>query len=124
MSNHWKNNPVFFRRRQEKLAGLILILALLAGGTGTAHLNAQDKPKANTLSPDLELVPPDAAGFIHIRAADLWKSDALVDLRGLLTQAGTKALQAVDARFVPAPSTIERITVILPTAKTIAEPFP
>ena len=56
MSNPWRNNPVSLRHRLEKLAGQILVLALLAGWTGTAHLNAQDKPKATTLPPDLELV--------------------------------------------------------------------
>lgn len=110
-------------RRLAKLAWFIFLFAALAGWTGTARLHAQAKPNA-ALPPDLELVPPDAVGFIHIRAAELWKSDALADLRRLITQAGTKALQAVDARFVPAPSTIERITVILPATKTIAEPFP
>jgi hypothetical protein len=63
------------------------------------------------LPADLAAVPGGALGFLHVRAADLWKCDAFKDLRAMIQKAGPKALQAFDDRFVPAPSTIDRITV-------------
>ena len=55
-----------------------------------------------------------ALGFAHVKLADLWKNDALKDVRAILQKAGPKALQAFDSRFTPAPSSIERLTVYLP----------
>jgi hypothetical protein len=36
---------------------------------------AAAQPPAAELPPDLALVPADALGFVHVRAADLWKAD-------------------------------------------------
>ena len=63
------------------------------------------------LPPDLAAVPSNAMGFLHIRAAELWKSEIFKDLRATIERAGPKALAAFDQRFVPAPSSIERLTV-------------
>src|SRR5579862_2507656 len=64
-------------------------------------------PQRAPLPEDLAAVPGDALGFIHIRVADVWKSDALKELRDTVMKAGDKALQGFDKRFVPAPSSIE-----------------
>src|SRR5438067_13423811 len=73
------------------------------------------QPKADKLPPDLAAVPNDAFAFAHIKLADLWKNDALKDVREILQKAGPKALEAFDKRFSPAPSTIERVTAYMPT---------
>jgi len=59
---------------------------------------------------DLALVPADAVGFVHVRLADVWKNDLFAGLRKTWERAGDKALAALDAQFVPAPSTIDRVT--------------
>ncbi|HEX3149188.1 MAG TPA: DUF1559 domain-containing protein [Gemmataceae bacterium] len=75
---------------------------------------AQPAGKSIPLPADLAVVPNDAFAFAHVKLADLWKNDALKDVREILQKAGPKALEAFDKRFSPAPSTIERITVYMP----------
>ena len=65
------------------------------------------------LPTDLALVPADAAGFVHVRAADVWKSDLMSGLRKTFEKAGPKAAAALDAQFAPAPSTLSRATAFL-----------
>jgi hypothetical protein len=67
--------------------------------------------------PELALVPADAAGVVHVRVADVWKNPALAEYREIIRRAGDKALAALDEQFVPAPSTIDRVTAFaLPLA--------
>jgi hypothetical protein len=65
------------------------------------------------LPPDLAAVPADALGFVHVRVADIWKSDALKEIREIVLQAGDEALAAFDKRFLPTPSSIDRLTVVV-----------
>src|SRR5687768_11218554 len=60
----------------------------------------------------LDLVPADAFGFVHVRAAELWKSDSMKDVRTVLDKAGPQAIQAFDARFLPTPSSVSEITMV------------
>jgi len=83
---------------------LPMALVLLLAGP----LRAEEKVRA-----DLSAVPGNAVGFVHIRVAELWKSDACKDLRAMVEKAGSDALDAFDRRFVPAPSSIDRITVVM-----------
>jgi hypothetical protein len=76
------------------------------------------------LPADLDLVPRDAAGFFHARAADVWKSEMLTDLRHLLKHAGVQNLATFEKRCPVPPDTIDRITCIMLTPKSLAEPFP
>lgn len=74
--------------------------------------------------PELRLVPRDAAGFVLIRAADLWKSDSLADFRQLLQAAGPDALRNFE-KHSPFPfSLVDRLTVILLTTETLLQPVP
>src|SRR3954470_21836904 len=66
------------------------------------------------LPADLAAVPNDAFAFAHVKLADLWKNDALKDVRAILEKAGPKALEAFDKRFTPPPSTVERLSVYMP----------
>src|SRR5947208_1411023 len=78
---------------------LVLLLALPA--------------QAQQLTPDLKLVPTDAVAFVHVHVAEVWKSDAMKDFRKIAEKAGPKALAALDNDFAPAPSTIERVTMVV-----------
>jgi prepilin-type processing-associated H-X9-DG protein len=88
------------------MRGLALILLF---SSIAASLRAGDAP----LPADLALVPADGVGFLHVRLGDLFKSEHFKDFRDTLLQAGDDALAAFDHRFVPAPSSIDRLTVAL-----------
>ena len=85
-----------------------IALALAAPAFG------QPAGRAAPLPADLAAVPSDAFLVAHVKLADLWKNDALKDIRTILQKAGPKALEALDKRFTPAPSSVERLTVYLP----------
>jgi Type II secretion system (T2SS), protein G len=65
------------------------------------------------LPPDLDAVPSDALAFVHLRIADIWKSESLKGVRESIAKAGEKAIAGFDKRFLPAPSSIDRLTVVV-----------
>jgi len=83
---------------------LAILSLVLSAGAGRA---------ADPLPADLALVPADAVGFVHVRAKDLWASDLFTGLRNMVEKAGPTAVAQFDSQFYPAPSTIDRVTVIL-----------
>jgi hypothetical protein len=97
---------------------LTLAAALLVAGPAAQAAS----PSKTALPADLAIVPNDAFAFAHVKLADLWKNDALKDVRGILEKAGPKAIAAFDARFTPAPSTVDRLTVYLPPPNFEAGP--
>jgi len=90
----------------------------------TQPVVAQGPPAVAKLPADLALIPGDAIGFMHVRLADVWKSDAMKDMRTLVAKAGPKAFAILDADFHPAPSTIDRVTIILLPMKDKADQTP
>src|SRR5262245_45622398 len=104
--------PTPLRRALPLLAALLLVTA---GYT--------DEP-AGDVPADMVLIPADAFGFSHLRAADLWKSESMKAIRDLVEKAGPKALELFDKRFVPAPSSVERLTLIVTAANTPHGPEP
>jgi hypothetical protein len=62
---------------------------------------------------DLALVPTDAVGFVHVRAAEIWKNEIFAGFRQTFEKAGPKAMAALDAQFVPKVSTFDRATGFL-----------
>jgi prepilin-type processing-associated H-X9-DG protein len=86
----------------------VSLLYFLITAVTPTFATAQDK-----LPPDLALVPADALGFVHVRVADVWKSEPFKEWRATILKAGDEALAALDKRFVPAPSSIERVTAVL-----------
>jgi hypothetical protein len=66
-----------------------------------------------TLPTDLALVPTNAAGFLHLHAAELWKNESLAGFRTTFEKAGPKALAFLDKQFVPKPSTFDRVTAFV-----------
>ena len=78
------------------IAGLTATLLLLRPGSEPVAAAAQP-----TVDADLALVPTDAVGFIHVRAADLWKNDLFAGFRQIYEKAGPKALAALDCAVRP-----------------------
>jgi hypothetical protein len=109
------------RRRGGRVL-ITLLSGLLVGGIvggGAVYLFGGKRAGKNVPEPtlaradELSLVPADASAFIHVRVSETWKSEALVGLRGLVKSAGDEAVSTLDASFVPAPSTLERATVVM-----------
>ncbi|QEL20090.1 DUF1559 domain-containing protein [Limnoglobus roseus] len=90
------------------------VAAVLAAVVLTPAVRAADE--------DLAMVPGDAAGFVHLRVADIWKHDMMQAMRDIVQGAGPKALAAFEKQVYPSPSTIERATVILLPPKDDREP--
>ncbi|MBI3407617.1 MAG: DUF1559 domain-containing protein [Planctomycetes bacterium] len=84
-----------------------LFCLAIASAIGSPVL-AGDKP-----SSDLAFIPADAAGFIHVRVADVWKSEFTKEWRETVMKAGVKALAAYNERFYPSPANLERLTVFM-----------
>src|SRR5262245_46960305 len=97
-----------------RAAGLAVVAALTAGvilfRPGSEPLADAAQPAQPALDTDLALVPTDAVGFVHVRAADLWKHEVFAGFRKTFEKAGPKALAALDAQFVPKISTFDRVT--------------
>jgi hypothetical protein len=97
-----------------------LFALVLVSGPMLSQLPAGD----DALPADLALVPADGLGFVHVRLADVWKSEHFKEWRKTILKAGNEALAAFDNRFVPAPSSIDRVTVYVaaPSAPDQREP--
>jgi hypothetical protein len=98
--------------------GVATLAALLAAALavrpgGPPQAAAQPPAKAGDLPADLALVPADAVGFVHVRLADLWKNDLFREVRKTWLAAGDETLKALDEQFVPAPSSLDRVTVFV-----------
>lgn len=115
-----------FRRRGGR-AALWLVVGLLVGGlvgAGATYLVKRGKagiPGGPRLGPadEMDLVPGNAAGFVHVRLRGIWNTEDFAEVRKVVERAGPQALAALDESFVPAPSSIDRMTVVfLKTADT------
>lgn len=102
------------------LAGLLAIVAAL----NPAPRFAAAQPPGDNAPADLALVPADAVGFVHVRLADLWKNEMFAPLRKTWERAGDKAIGALDEQFVPAPSSINRVTGFVLVDPESPEPQP
>ena len=85
------------------------VAALTAALCGSTMPHAGD----GALPADLAFVPADGIGFVHVRLGEIWKSEHFKEWRETLQKAGDEALAAFDKRFVPAPSTIDRLTAFV-----------
>ena len=66
-----------------------------------------------TEADELKFVPADAAGFAHVRLADLWKTEAMAEFRKVVEKAGPDALKTLDEGFVPSPAAVDRLTLVV-----------
>src|SRR5262245_26631532 len=106
--------------RRSGRAWLWLLVGLLIGGAaGAGAVYVMKRGKAGLpggprlgAAEELAMVPADSAGFIHVRARDIWKSEHLDAFRKAIDRAGPDALKALDEGFAPSPSTLDRMTVV------------
>jgi Protein of unknown function (DUF1559) len=94
----------------------------LAAAAATVALLAPRHARAQDLPADLALVPGDAAGFVHLRVADIWKHEMMRTVRDTVQSAGVKALTAFEKQVYPSPSTIDRASIVLLPPKDDREP--
>ena len=99
------------------LAGLALGVVFLKAPAPTSAQPAQIPTKA-ALTSDLALVPGNAAGFVHVEVAKVWKTDAMAEMRKIVERAGPKAFAALDADYKPKPSTLDRVTLVMLSLKS------
>jgi hypothetical protein len=60
---------------------------------------------------DFTVVPADALMMVHIKVADIWKSEAFKDVRQMIEKAGPKAFETYTKRFPINPGLIDRVTI-------------
>src|SRR5437868_117380 len=107
-----------------RLLAAVAVIALSGLGALTQPRSPAAGPSP-TADPDLALVPADALGFVHVRVADLYRSEHFREFRQLLAKAGDEAISAFNSRFVPAPASVDRVTfLVLPLAGDQREPQP
>ncbi|MBM3982749.1 MAG: DUF1559 domain-containing protein [Planctomycetes bacterium] len=122
-------------KRRGGRAALWLVVGLLVGGTAGAlgtYLVKRGKagipggPRLGAAD-EMVLVPGEATGFVHVRLRDIWNTEAFTEFRKIVDKAGPQAKAMLDADFVPAPSSLDRITVVFlssPPAPPPAPPVP
>ena len=102
-----------YRRARPGAAAGYLLKRGKAGVQGGPRLGEAD---------EMVYVPPDAAGFVHVRLRGLWHTEGFAELRNLVEKAGPQANAALDADFVPAPSSLDRLTLVFLNAPPPAAP--
>lgn len=122
--------------RRDARVVVALLTGLLAGtavGGGAVYLfGGKRAAKIDVAAPalakadELNLVPADAVAFLHFRAAETWKHPALAEIKRIADKAGPEAMKSLDESIAPAPSTLDRITVvsIRPNPPLAKEPVP
>jgi hypothetical protein len=73
------------------------------------------------LPADLDAVPRNAVGFLHVRLADVWRSDVAKELRYLVDKAGPETWKDFEKRSPINPALLDRLTIVMLTPN---EPFP
>ena len=91
-------------------SGIFAAIAVAAFGIQTNRTYAQP---AESMSADLAAVPADAIMLLHVRTAELWRSEPFKEFRGLVERAGPKALQTYTKRFPISPALIDSVTMFV-----------
>lgn len=107
-------------RRNGRAIAWLLAGLLIGGAVGAGAMYVLKRGKAGIeggprlgKAGELALVPTDSLGFVHLRARDIWKSEHLEQFRRAIDKAGPDALKILDDSFVPSPSTLDRMTVVI-----------
>jgi hypothetical protein len=94
------------------------LLAALVAALPAALLLAADAPKpAAPAAPadDLQLIPREAGGFVHVKVGELYGSPLGQKVLAEVTKANPKALELAEKEIGFPPANIETVTVIWPT---------
>jgi hypothetical protein len=89
-----------------------LMLVGLVAALAVAPVHSEDTPEKGIFAK----VPADSLGFVHIKASELWKSEAAANFRELIQKAGTPALDAFSKRFLPSPAKIDAACLYITAA--------
>jgi Protein of unknown function (DUF1559) len=110
----------------QTLLTFILLIGIARGeNSEVSALPGDNRTSAKVdLPTDLDLVPRDAAAFLHARLVDLWQSAWAKDLRFFVDKAGPDAWKAFEKKCPLDPASLDQITLILLTPQTMVEPFP
>jgi hypothetical protein len=102
------NSPLNHRELSNMKTRFATAWALLTALSATVSTRAAE--------PDfvLNLVPRDAAAFIHIRAGDIWKHDSFKAVRTFLTKTEPRALPDLEKSFGFQVSDVETLTLLFP----------
>jgi hypothetical protein len=98
----------------------VLAFILLIGTFWTSAVEC----RADELPADLDAVPRNAMGFVHVRAAELWRSEWAKDLRYLVDKAGPDTWKDFEKKCPFDPAILDRMTLIFLTPQTFNNPFP
>lgn len=111
------------KRRSGRAAVWLVVGLLVGGGVGAAVTYVLKRGKAGIeggprlgKADEFDLVPADSAGFVHLRLRGLWNAEAMSEVRKIADAAGPAAKATLDESFVPAPSTLDRLTVVFVNA--------
>jgi len=130
---HWQKWPAVRRTLASSglvaaghLAVLIAALAFRSGSGGTTGGGGGAAEPGHRAPPaDLALVPPDAAGFLSVRVADIWNKKEAAPLRKM-ADANLMAAMTLKQLKDKAGLTIEdveRAMLVMPTADAHAQPL-
>lgn len=98
--------------RSIRLKAALLLCLVAPVSIGAAETN-----------PALDLIPKDAAGFVHIRFGDIWKHDAFAPVRDYLTKTEPVLLKEFDGQFGFVPGDVDSLTLIFPSfSRQLAAP--
>jgi hypothetical protein len=100
------------------LVGVALMLAIGTTDSGSGRQPVRNDPGTppgfgETLPPDLDRVPRDAATVAAVRVADLWKSPVAVELRKQLGKEAAKLPEQFTHFIGLAPDKVERTTFVV-----------
>src|SRR5438132_457663 len=94
-------------KRRGGRAALWLVVGLLVGGAvgaATTYFLKQGKkgvsggPRLGEAK-ELDLVPGEASGFVHVRLRGLWDTEGFAEIRKIIDAAGPQAKKALDESF-------------------------
>src|SRR5262245_43661360 len=94
--------------RRLRIAALALLLA--------TSLGRADESKAGELPPELDWVPADAAGFVHVRLGAFWNGPAGPAVRDKLKADDPTAIQRVERAIGVRLDQVDRLTLVIPKA--------
>lgn len=99
------------------------LLPFVVFGCGiVAEPLAAQAPPTGKVPAELEWVPPDCAGFIHVRFAALWDSAVGREVRKSIHALDPKILAGVEKELGLAPAQIDSVTVVFPELHDGAQP--
>lgn len=103
---------------------VVILILLTAFGWVASASAAADATAKTDLPPELDLIPRDAAAFVHVRAAEIANNPVFADVRRLVAKAGPEAWKTFEQKCALPPGGIDSIALVMPSSQTFESPFP